>query len=74
MRVGKLGKMEIAIHCTQRNENIVLKECKSSYLELEIYNPLLGGLLEARNCTFSSVTLKSLGCFFSYQVKENGIF
>lgn len=49
--------MEIAIHCTQRNENIVLKECKSSYLELEIYNPLLGELLEARNCTFSSVTL-----------------
>lgn len=51
----KIGKMEIATHYTQRNKSILLKKCRSSYIEFRIYNPLLGEPLEARNCASISV-------------------
>lgn len=48
--------MEIAILHIQKNKNTLLKKYKSSCPECEIYNPLLGELLETRNCAFNSVT------------------
>lgn len=57
--------MEIAIHYTQRNNSILLKKCEYLYLESKIYYPLLGELLEVRNCVFIAVVSSRMLVFLS---------